>query len=283
MTKFINKLTTVCSIFAIVLCCFIGCKNNNNKTSPTADYYAKLGYHKVTYSSDITFDTNSDSIVIIDSTTFMAKPNTIITPLSVNHNNKQILITSDVQRETIDFENSTYLAGLNIDSDFITFSAATNGILVNKNISISLCYSNFKTIGVAFYNISDVNTNANNFYANPHYVQTLLTKHDNQLDSSDDHLLCVYQLGGLNHTNPSALKSNVAFKTNNFTSTNFELTIEIFLETKKMFSYLLLEDENQNYYLYNKAETSPPTSITFENSNYQFKINTTYDLTTEQP
>ena len=233
MTKIINKLAMVCVMIALSFCCFVGCTNNEHDDTPNADYYAKLGYHKVTYSSDITFDTNNDSIVVISSNTFMTKPNTTIIPLSIKSNNKQVAITSDVQRETINFDNSTYLSGLKINHETITFSTAATGIIVNQNLNISLSYSHFKISGFAIYNISDSNENINLLNSNQNYIQTLLTKSNDNLTSSDKFLMFTYQSGGLNHNNPTSLKSKSTYKINSFTSTNLDISIEIFEETEE--------------------------------------------------
>lgn len=285
--KILMKILSCFLVFSIFLFCS-GCKNSSEPNSnATKKYYSKLGYYEVCFEDKINYECENSKIVKIDSTTIMAKPKTKI-KLFMNTNNGSSKDT-DVQHETINFSNSTFLAGFSINNEIISFSNASSGVSITSDTVIKISYAKFKIKGVAIYQILQNNQNKDEFLENDLFIQSQVIKTENTFQTSNNFLSFVYYENGIHQNNIAEAQSNSTFKIKTLNNSSFEMCFEIFAETLSTYSFLILEDSFNNVYLYsNKIETLATNQTIYSNTNSSnfeianITIKTSFDLTTEE-
>lgn len=265
---------------------FVSCKNTDNSSSDaTRDYYSKLGYYEITLTENIFVDFDEETMISLENGNIMIKPNkTIIAYTKLNSSSSK---TSDVQHETINFVNSTFLSGIKANNKVYTFAQANTGIKITENTTLSLAYSEFTISGVAIYQKINSHENLNKYNESETYVQSALKFESNNLNSADILLTFVYFNTGLNNANMQSSQSNSTFKIKDQSATNIDIAIEIYTETTSFDSYLILLDDSQNLYLYKHTDSkTAEDSSSFGQTNGKnstistVTISTNYDIST---
>lgn len=277
--------------FSIFLCFLImsfcpmlsACDNSNDNTPPTAnpEYYLAIGYHKITFDrySKIIYDNeNSDKVEVDD--------NTIMLP----HNSKfKVEFNLD---DNTDFElNSSNYVNLSEGKILSGFSTSNktyeidNDLTLKNDINISATFENIKPVGVAIY--GEMDTPENN------EAKAIFNGKLSQIPDSDL-LLYAYSPTGSYESFVNFeenIISNSTYiistsKANN--SVSIDITFEIFVGTNAVYGYLILKDENNNFYFFNKDFDTDFENqcLTFSNlsnnnsDNLNFSISLCYDLST---
>lgn len=267
MIKLLKSIASFCvlTIFLTTLC---ACSNKSDVTTkPNENYYAKLGYYKVTFCDNLTFDANSNQYVVLDDGSVMFKPHSTITPLIKTNGTQNVSLGFDVQRETINYETQTILSGVKINDDVYTFDEIKNGFTVNDNLNISLFYSHFEVAGVAFnLHYTDEKTMTGQMTNCPNLdTQRCLSRVNGTVKSNNELLLFVLCEGGLRRNNSDKYYANTTYKVNSKTENIFDVTIEIFPEIKEACSYFVIEDGLGEFYLiFNKHTANLNERLTFD-------------------
>lgn len=283
MIKILKSIASFC-VLTVILTTLCACSNKNDTTKPNENYYAKLGYYKVTFCDNLTFDANSNQYVVLDDGSVMFKPYSTITPLIKTQGTQNVSLGFDVQRETINYENQTILSGVKINDDVYTFDEIKNGFIINDNLNISLYFSHFEIAGVSLnlhYTDENAKTSQSASCANLD-TQKCLSRVNGTVKSNNELLMFVLCEGGLRHSNSNKYHANTTYKVSSKTEDLFDITIEIFPEIKEACSYFVIEDELGEFYLiFNKHTANLNERLTFDILNsYDFSPEIIVNFTT---
>lgn len=277
--------------FSIFLCFLImlfcptlsACDNSNDDTPPTAnpEYYLAIGYHKITFDrySKIIYDNENSDKVEVDKNTIMLPHNSKFkVEFNLENNNNFTLNNSNY----INLKDGKILSGF---SDGNRTYEIDNSLTLKNDINISATFENVKPIGIAIYGEMDTPENDN--------AKELFNGKLTQIPDSDSLLYSYSPTGSYesfvnfeediisNATyNMSTLKTNTTY--------SIDITFEIFVGTNAVYGYLILKDNNDNFYFFNKDFNSDFENqcLTFDNlsnsnSNISsFSISLCYDLST---
>lgn len=267
------------SLFSLFLILFVfvsvGCSENNSDTpnsqdTPTTptineEYYKKLGYHTITYDSNILIECTDENVVIIDTTKIMTPNNTSIT---IKFNETQNTGFENNNGKYINFSNGTYLSGFSVNT--LTYNGNSSTIKVTTDLTISAKFTNFKTIGAAAYAIIPEDEESSKFKNNE--FDELLTFDGNQISTTLNNMFYFYATNlSLENYQTDKLKNNIvlASKTTIVDSQKFNanVAIEFPIDANEVYAYLLLVDENNNLILYFIENSQTVIGKSFEKSN----------------
>lgn len=278
--------------FSIFLCFLImsfcpmlsACDNSNDNFEPTAnpEYFLAVGYHKITFDryTKIIYDNKNFDKVEIDDNTIMLPHNAKFKIEFNLENNTDFVLNSS---NYVNLKESKILSGFS-DSNKV-YEVNTNNLILKNDINIFATFNNTKPVGVAIYGKMDTPENIED---KPLFSGTL----DKIPDS--DSLLYIYSTTGSYESFinfEENIISNATYKisvptTNN--SFSIDVTFEIFVGTTAVYGYLILKDDDNNFYFINKDFDTDFENqcLTFDNLSKNnlnasnFSISLCYDLST---
>lgn len=281
MKRFFNIFLT----FSIIACIMLlsACSNdkdNDNAEFENPEYYLALGYHYITfdnYSTIIYDNTNNDKTIVANNKIML--PHNSKFSISFNLSSNTNFVSSN--SNFINFETGKILSGF---TDGTTnYNIYQNEIILKDNITLSATFENFKTAGVAIVSMIDSETQKPD-----------LSKSFNNMPNLDD-LLYYYSKDSSFESFASdnnKINSNTGYITTitSLENNKFELNIylETYLETTKVYAYLILIDDNNCYYFFEKefGDDFMNEILTFDNiSNancniHKINLSLSYDLST---
>ena len=244
---YMKKSLAIISL-AVFMFLFSGC--SNFKVDPNSvDFYKNNGYFEIKSNSFIKPDLTDVDYAIINNTLLIKKGSN----LSFDYN-KLNEVSANNYADFIDYDNSTYISGFNVNGKFYdTYSLLNTTFPVICDYNISPVINKFKIVGIALYFISEFNENSEKFINDPSYLSSIYETKNNKLISKDDFLFYSYFNSNDNTYSNSNLITNIETKLNsNFETNNFidiEFNYELPLEATYLYTSLIIYDENNNYKL----------------------------------
>lgn len=283
MKRFFNIFLSLVIISLIII--LPACSNNDdgdNNSNANEEYYLALGYYSITfdkYSSIIYDNKNNDKVMISDSKIMLPHNSKFSIAFNLNNNSDFKFNNSNY----INFSTGKILSTFTDGNKF--YDIHDNSITLKNNLEITATFENFKVLGVAIFPIT-----ANNETSIPNLSGSF------DMPPTDYKDLLYYYSKDSSYESFANDTSQIVSKTTYKTTTTllqdnkFELNIclETFLDTLSVQSYLILEDNSNNFYFYQKSfdDDFINTPVVFDNlsnpnSNiHKITLSLSYDLTT---
>lgn len=233
---------------AVFMFMFSGC--SNFKVDPNSiDFYKNNGYFEIKSNNFIKPVLTDVDYVIVNDTLLVKKRSN----LAFDYN-KLSEVSASNSANFIDYDNSTYISGFNVNGNFYdTYTLLNTTFPVICDYDISPVINKFKIVGIALYFISEFNENSENFINDPNYLSSIYETKNNKLISKDDFLFYSYFNSNDNTYSSSNLITNIETKLNsNFETNNFidiDFNYELPIESICFYTSLIIYDENNNYKL----------------------------------
>lgn len=233
---------------AVFMFMFSGC--SNFKVDPNSiDFYKNNGYFEIKSNNFIKPVLTDVDYVIVNDTLLVKKRSN----LAFDYN-KLSEVSASNSANFIDYDNSTYISGFNVNGNFYdTYTLLNTTFPVICDYDISPVINKFKIVGIALYFISEFNENSENFINDPNYLSSIYETKNNKLISKDDFLFYSYFNSNDNTYSSSNLITNIETKLNsNFETNNLidiEFNYELPIESICFYTSLIIYDENNNFKL----------------------------------
>ena len=233
---------------AVFMFMFSGC--SNFKVDPNSiDFYKNNGYFEIKSNNFIKPVLTDVDYVIVNDTLLVKKRSN----LAFDYN-KLSEVSASNSANFIDYDNSTYISGFNVNGNFYdTYTLLNTTFPVICDYDISPVINKFKIVGIALYFISEFNENSENFINDTSYLSSIYETKNNKLISKDDFLFYSYFNSNDNTYSSSNLITNIETKLNsNFETNNLidiEFNYELPIESICFYTSLIIYDENNNFKL----------------------------------
>ena len=276
MKRFFNIFLSFVIIALMII--LPACSNNDNDDSnlnANEEYYLALGYHSITFDkySTIIYDNTNNNLVIIDENKIMLPHNAKFSVSFNYESNPDFKLNNS---NYINFNTGKILTGFTNGTKF--YNTYNNLLTLKNNLSISATFENFKTLGVAILPVT--NKNVNKLPNLSAAFDTLPTSHQDLLYYYSKDASYESFVNDTNQITASLLHNN-----------KFELDIclETYFDTISVNAYLVLKDESNIYYFFEKPfeEDFINKPLVFDNlsnsiSNIdKITLSLSYDLSTK--
>ncbi len=283
MKRFLNiflSLVIIAFIFTLPACS--NTDDDDNSNTANKEYYLALGYHSITldnYTDIVYGNANNDKVTIDESTIMLPHNSKFSITFNLSNNTNFVFNNSNY----ICFETGKVLS--NFTDGTNTYDIYENEITLKTDISISATFENFRTAGIAICPLTDNETQKPD-----------ITKKFNTFPTTPN-LLCYYSTDSsfesFENNNEKIVATTVYLTTPIALQNNkFELDIclETYLDTTKVYAYLVLIDENNCFYFFEKEfgtdfmnETLVFDNLSNANSNIsKIKLSLSHDLSTRE-
>ena len=283
MKRFFNIFLSLVIIAVILI--LPACSNNDDDSSNSTaneEYYSALGYHSITfdkYTNIIYNNENNDKAVISETKIMLPHNSTFSVSFNTESNTDFHLNNSN----HINFKTGKILSTFTDGSK--NYDIHNNSIVLKDDLNISATFENFKTLGVAIFPI------ANDLDSAPD-----LSGKFSEISTIHSNLLYYYSKDATyesfaNDTNQivsktSYLTTAIPIQNNKF---QLDVCLEIYFDTISVNAYLILKDESNNYYFFEKAfdDDFIDTPLVFDNLSNTYSnidkitLSLSHDLTTK--